>query len=79
MEVSSQAIKEMRVLGLEFNIVLLTNLGRDHLDYHKTIDDYKYSKGLLIARMKQKKNNYVILNRDSPYYRFLSSIKFGQY
>ncbi|HHU80808.1 MAG: UDP-N-acetylmuramoyl-L-alanyl-D-glutamate--2,6-diaminopimelate ligase [Bacilli bacterium] len=85
MEVSSQAIKEMRVLGLEFNIVLLTNLGRDHLDYHKTIDDYKYSKGLLIARMKQKKNNYVILNRDSPYYRFyhqlsLANIKtFGLY
>ena len=62
MEVSSQAIKEMRVLGLEFNMIT-TNLGRDHLDYHKTIDDYKYSKGLLIARMKQKKNNYVFKPR----------------
>lgn len=78
MEVSSQAIKEMRILGLPFNIVLLTNLSQDHLDYHKTFDDYKYSKGLLIARTLPRKKNYVILNRDMPDYRFFYQLSLVQ-
>ena len=60
MEVSSQGIKEGRVNGLSFDVGLLTNITLDHLDYHKTFDDYFYTKVLFLSRC-----NNVIVNRDS--------------
>lgn len=60
MEVSSQGIKEGRILGLDFDIGLLTNLSLDHLDYHKTFDDYMYCKMMFLTQSKN-----VIVNRDS--------------
>lgn len=44
MEVSSQGIKESRVKYVDFDIGLLSNITIDHLDYHKTFDDYFYTK-----------------------------------
>lgn len=72
MEVSSHAIKQMRVLGIDFYVVLLTNLTLDHLDYHGDFTDYKYTKGLLINSVSEDK--YVILNRDCEYYRFFAGL-----
>lgn len=40
MEVSSHAIKQGRIYGLEFFLKILTNITSDHLDYHKTWEDY---------------------------------------
>jgi len=40
MEVSSHGIDQQRVLGLEFGAAVFTNLTRDHLDYHHTIEEY---------------------------------------
>ena len=44
MEVSSHAVRQHRVWGLDFDIGILTNVTHDHLDYHKTIDDYRAAK-----------------------------------
>lgn len=44
MEVSSQALAQGRVDGCHFNIALFTNLTQDHLDYHKTFENYKSAK-----------------------------------
>ena len=44
MEVSSHALDQGRVAGAEFDIAVFTNLTRDHLDYHKTIEDYAKAK-----------------------------------
>ena len=40
MEVSSHALDQHRVVAVAFDVVGFTNLGRDHLDYHPTIEDY---------------------------------------
>lgn len=47
MEVSSHGIDQGRVNGVEFDVALFTNLSRDHLDYHKTMDDYAAAKAKL--------------------------------
>ncbi len=44
MEVSSHAVEQKRISGLEFAGGIFTNLTRDHLDYHKTVDNYLKAK-----------------------------------
>lgn len=47
MEVSSHGIHQGRVDGVNFDVALFTNLSRDHLDYHKTMEDYGAAKARL--------------------------------
>jgi UDP-N-acetylmuramoyl-L-alanyl-D-glutamate--2,6-diaminopimelate ligase len=47
MEVSSHALDQMRVADIEFDIASFTNLSPEHLDYHKTIEDYFHAKAKL--------------------------------
>jgi UDP-N-acetylmuramoyl-L-alanyl-D-glutamate--2,6-diaminopimelate ligase len=44
MEVSSHAVRQHRVWGLDFEIGMLTNVTHDHLDYHSSMEDYKAAK-----------------------------------
>ncbi len=44
MEVSSHALSQSRVAGIVFDVAVLTNLGRDHLDYHGTMENYRTAK-----------------------------------
>jgi len=44
MEVTSEGIDQSRVLGIDFDIKILTNITQDHLDYHKTFEHYKKTK-----------------------------------
>lgn len=50
MEVSSHSLAQMRVGGIRFSAALLTNFTQDHLDFHKTMDEYAAAKGLLFRR-----------------------------
>jgi UDP-N-acetylmuramoyl-L-alanyl-D-glutamate--2,6-diaminopimelate ligase len=50
MEVSSHALHQRRVAGVRFAAALFTNLTRDHLDYHRDIEDYFHSKRALFVR-----------------------------
>jgi UDP-N-acetylmuramoyl-L-alanyl-D-glutamate--2,6-diaminopimelate ligase len=47
MEVSSHALQQYRVNGCDFDIAVLTNLGRDHLDYHGDLEQYAAAKSRL--------------------------------
>jgi UDP-N-acetylmuramoyl-L-alanyl-D-glutamate--2,6-diaminopimelate ligase len=47
MEVSSHALQQSRVYGLEYDVAVFTNLTQDHLDYHGTMDEYFRAKRLL--------------------------------
>ena len=40
MEVSSHALEQQRVYGIPFDVAVFTNLTRDHLDYHRTMEEY---------------------------------------
>lgn len=61
-EVSSSALAEKRVAGLEFDAVCLTNLRRDHLDVHRTVDQYRRVKMQIFNYLK--KNGVAICNLD---------------
>ncbi|MEM7280513.1 MAG: UDP-N-acetylmuramoyl-L-alanyl-D-glutamate--2,6-diaminopimelate ligase [Pseudomonadota bacterium] len=47
MEVSSHGLAQHRVQGIRYNVAVFTNLSRDHLDYHKDMDDYASAKAEL--------------------------------
>lgn len=64
MEVSSHALDQGRVAGAEFDIAVFTNLTRDHLDYHKTIEDYAEAKFQLFESPELK---HAIVNIDDNY------------
>ncbi len=69
MEVSSHALHQSRVEGIDFDVAVFTNLTHDHLDYHGDFESYKASKRLLfedfLARSR-KKRRYAIMNIDDP-------------
>lgn len=67
MEVSSIGLEELRVDGLHFEAAVFTNLTLDHLEYHKTIENYKYAKSLLFRNLKE--SSPIIANRDNSHYR----------
>lgn len=59
MEVSSHGLVQHRTTGLHFEVGIFTNLTQDHLDYHKTMEEYKEAKALLFTQ-----SNYGIFNLD---------------
>ncbi len=62
MEVSSHSIAQQRIAGLDFDGALFTNLTRDHLDYHKTFDNYRDAKKRLFDGLK--KEAFAVTNKD---------------
>ncbi len=67
MEVSSHALHQGRVAGLNFDVGVFTNLTGDHLDYHGTMDDYASAKALLFEGLDQ--DGTAVVNADDPYGR----------
>lgn len=66
MEVSSHALKQNRVYPCRFETAVFTNLTQDHLDYHKTMQDYFESKKKLFYNA-----DHAVLNTDDPYFNQL--------
>ncbi|MBU0720980.1 UDP-N-acetylmuramoyl-L-alanyl-D-glutamate--2,6-diaminopimelate ligase [bacterium] len=65
MEVSSHAIVQKRIEGLKFELKILTNITQDHLDYHKTLEDYIYVKNSFFQDEGKK-----LINKDEAKAKF---------
>lgn len=63
-EVSSHGLVQGRVNGCKFAVAVLTNLSRDHLDYHKNMDEYAAAKAKLFLWPNL---NYAVLNLDDVF------------
>lgn len=66
MEVSSHALVLQRVAGVEFDCAVLTNITQDHLDFHKTMENYRDAKSLLFEGLSvgSKANKTAVFNMD---------------
>lgn len=78
LEVTSHGLAQQRVTGCEFDIAVVTNVTHEHLDYHKTYENYRAAKGQLFASLatayKKGVNKTAILNRDDQSFPYLSLI-----
>jgi UDP-N-acetylmuramoyl-L-alanyl-D-glutamate--2,6-diaminopimelate ligase len=70
MEVSSHALDQGRVHALNFDVVVFTNLTRDHLDYHGTLEEYSAAKRSLVTLLKP--DGSAIVNADEPAWKGLT-------
>jgi UDP-N-acetylmuramoyl-L-alanyl-D-glutamate--2,6-diaminopimelate ligase len=69
MEVSSHALALGRVCGITFHTAVFTNLTRDHLDFHLTMEDYFAAKRLLFTPEAAAAPEWAVINFDDPYGR----------
>jgi len=70
MEVSSHALAQERIRGLEWEVAVFTNLTQDHLDYHGTMENYFESKAKLFTQLTQqqkKRKPVAVVNMDDRY------------
>ncbi|HVN19674.1 MAG TPA: UDP-N-acetylmuramoyl-L-alanyl-D-glutamate--2,6-diaminopimelate ligase [Dongiaceae bacterium] len=67
MEVSSHALAQQRVFGTPFDVAVFTNLTRDHLDYHKTMEEYFQAKRVLFEGCGTDPPRAVVTNLDDEY------------
>lgn len=70
MEVSSHAIKMNRIKFIPFYATLISNITLDHLDYHKTFIDYKYTKALFVCKGIKE----VFINKDIEEFGFIKNL-----
>ncbi len=77
LEVSSHALDQKRIGDCPFKVAVFTNFSRDHLDYHKTMEEYFYAKSLLFRGLKRgegSKRATAVINTDDPRGEALASL-----
>src|SRR5438876_2028648 len=67
MEVSSHALTQQRVFAIPFDVAVFTNLTRDHLDYHQTMNDYFEAKQTLFTGCGTDPPRAAVINGDDEY------------
>jgi len=66
LEVTSHSLHQHKLDTVPIEVAVMTNLTQDHLDYHKTMENYAVAKGKLFAN----KPGYIVLNRDDEWFEF---------
>ena len=72
LEASSHALSQARVDEVQFDVAVFTNLSRDHLDYHKDMEDYFQAKNHLFESLlsrSQKPRKFAVVNGDDEFGR----------
>ena len=67
MEVSSHALEQQRVYGVPFDVAVFTNLTRDHLDYHGTMEEYFAAKAILFQGLGTEPPRVAAINVEDDY------------
>lgn len=73
LEVTSHALDQYRFWGIRFDVGVITNITHEHLDYHRTFENYVNTKATLI-----RDNQWSILNYDDPSFNKLSKLAKGE-
>ena len=71
MEVSSHSLALSRVCGIMFEVGVFTNLTQDHLDFHKTMEEYAAAKAKLFSACR-----YGVVNADDPWFETMLESNF---
>jgi UDP-N-acetylmuramoyl-L-alanyl-D-glutamate--2,6-diaminopimelate ligase len=74
MEVSSHALAQERVYGIPFDVAVFTNLTRDHLDYHRTMEEYLAAKQVLFEGCGTDPPRVAVFNADDEYGQKLTKV-----
>ena len=74
MEVSSHALAQQRVYGIPFDVAVFTNLTRDHLDYHHSMEEYFAAKRILFEGCGTDAPRASVLNLDDEYGQKLTRV-----
>ena len=72
LEVTSSAIDQFRTYGINFDVLVYTNLSHDHLDYHKTMDNYLNTK---LKVFKDNPEAQFVINMDDQYWNRFYNLK----
>jgi UDP-N-acetylmuramoyl-L-alanyl-D-glutamate--2,6-diaminopimelate ligase len=67
MEVSSHALAQERVFGIPFDVAVFSNLTRDHLDYHRSMEEYFSAKQILFEGCGASAPRVSVINVDDEY------------
>lgn len=73
LEVTSHALDQHRFIGVSFYVGVITNVTHEHLDYHKTFQNYLKTKAKLIKSVR-----FAVLNADDPNFDYLTKQTSGQ-
>ncbi len=80
-EITSHSLDQNRVWGTDFDVAVITNVTREHLDYHRTMEKYAKAKEKLFAIVSKKSEGVAIVNLDmeraSEFLKYPAAKKFG--
>lgn len=73
LEITSHALQQHKLDTVPIEVAVMTNLTQDHLDYHKTMENYAEAKGKLFANEPK----FIVLNRDDDWFDFFNTFPAG--
>lgn len=76
-EVTSHAITQSRIYGINFDLALVTNISADHVEYHGSLNNYVATKGKLFKKVSKGKRKFgvpkiLVMNSDDQFYSFFN-------
>lgn len=73
-EATSHALDQYKFAGVPIEMAIMTNLTQDHLDYHKTMENYAAAK----AKLFEMQPRFIVLNTDDKYFDYFNKFEAGE-